>query len=1147
MINCQTVMASRWQPAPEAGVSPSGHDRELSRSKASSALCRLLKRLSILLIAGLISVATFGPASAQARTADHPVHNQQRSPLEIAGLIHDLIADKLAANVDPQDLFQFSLGSADSVRAKVLLRLMGDGKLLARARRSVAALPELPPDIATMTVAQAEFLALPKARRTALLNAHRRRADRAMAAQALRAKKAATLEKLVFRAAGLQAFLEGKPADPATLSIDFLDPGEGAFSGRRIKALLTSGVVNDEKSKASEPTIDGRIASEAERIDSLWAQILALPPEKRAQLIAAQTAPPPEPTEIEKARKAADEAGRTAGSAVLAAQNARTEKDGLFESDRSKLLAVSQNQARYKAILAQKADYVRKVEELAPHWHQKVQDLRARSRLDPTRGSDADQLYFQLVEALRKIRHELEMALNSSSTGQNSTLAPPQLNEDVLRDRTMAAPLTGLQQKLADDAVELRVMGTATVWSERTALLNAMIDMNAIRLSLIDDLSSTTRSQVVGFGEPGVAQARREINQIILTFRFYSLFLPSHFDRLLHPVPSLTPQAMFSLIQLVVIIFVFRYWRKQGDELLAGAERSYRLRRPPTVSSAALAAGIGYFRQVRRPFDWFVFLFLVKWILPPDFRIPGADYIWLVILWLLAASFLVRLLDALAQGNRRNDPHALLRQRSLRLVANVVIVIGLILSITRQMVGAGAIYSWVLSACWLLVLPVTVLLTSWWREPITALASAGASARPILAWCVKNKDGLAGYFARTVAGIVLLLEGARGILIRRANDIALISELAGQRARSKAAARVAADEASGRFRPIAAPLAAALAPDHPPLSPDAASRSPGSRNLPKLTPGGLVAIIGERGLGKTTAMDGLTWGIPAADRISVKIHDHHYNSFLSTLGQALDVAGDESAILSALNRGPRNIVTVDDVQRLIVPAIGGLKSFDRLVSLARQSGNESSWVFAIGGPAWNYLSRARSDQAIFDQVVTLPRWEPSELRDLIERRTRQAGLDPVFDPSEQPGIISFDSDITPEERVKRAYFASLDDYCDGNPAVALEFWRRSLFEDTRSGRVMVLTFKTPVDRVLLAMQQSTIFVLRAILQMEVAVPDTIALSTDFSPPLVADAIRNLVQGGIIKPHELGYRVTLFWYREVIRMLERQNLLVRSEI
>jgi predicted transcriptional regulator len=65
------------------------------------------------------------------------------------------------------------------------------------------------------------------------------------------------------------------------------------------------------------------------------------------------------------------------------------------------------------------------------------------------------------------------------------------------------------------------------------------------------------------------------------------------------------------------------------------------------------------------------------------------------------------------------------------------------------------------------------------------------------------------------------------------------------------------------------------------------------------------------------------------------------------------------------------------------------------------------------------------------------------------------------------------------------------------------------------------------------------------MQMEIATLSSIVRSTDLSEVAVGEALRALSQLGVIYETDDAYRLSLYWYQDVRRLLERQNLIVRS--
>ena len=1043
-----------------------------------------------------------------------------------AQAIDDLIAGKLSADVDASGLFETSLKSANIETIKAVVAMVGDKALYTRAKRDPAALAPLAADQARLAIAQATFLRLPAKRRQELLDRHAARAAEAERAQRAEAEQESREAEVPRQVDQLQAFLAGKPADGASLSIDLLDD----------MASLT-GTVESEKGADGEK--DARV-----RLAELRQQILDLSPER---LSALQTA-----SGVDVAPDAAAGIAETQKrEAELQAARARSERDRIIATERSKLYAVQAAQARFAASLAELEARPGQIQEEALGWRRQVQDAEAAAD-----SAGADALYQRLVTDLQAIRRQLRAALRNSASQANPAIVPQPLDDAITGGLISAPELTRFRQQLAGAAARLVRRQDAAKAEERKALRDAMVLVNGARLDLISHLSAQKRSAVLGFGSEGIAQVSRELSQISLDLSYQLTSWRQSLDAALLPFERPTPSFAFSLLSIIILILLFRWWRYHGAALLGSSVDSLRKRRPRKLFNEVQATLFDYVRRVGAPFDWLVFALLLRWLMPEAVRPVGLSFLWIIVIFSLVAWFLARFVNELARGRRSEDPRAKLRLKSLSLAIGVLFVVVLVLALTRESVGKGAIYHWVLSFCWLLAIPVVLVLSRWWRERIVTLARAGGERSALLGWTAQDPGGVLGLIGRAMAGGLLLAEGARAVLARRIRDFALVRELSEHRQRAVAAQQVAEDKASGIYRRLPPETAEILAPHRPPAQLARLAGLSSKLDLDRLPGGGVAAIVGERGLGKTAMLRAVEQSCSARGMktISIGIDRRGYAGLLADLAEALaaqeagsqEAASVESGLVEILSSASDpTAVIIDDLQRLVVPAIGGLDDLDRLIAFARRCGDRCTWFMTIGLPAWHYVSRARFDRALFDTVSHLPRWSPKELRALIERRTGQADIIPDFSDLADIGAFRFDGDLTPEQRRQAAFFERLSDYSMGNPAIALEYWRRSLFIDSTTGKTVVRTFATPDASRLAELPDAVMFVLRSILQMDSTPQPAIERSTDLPPVIVTDALRGLLRLGVIVRHEGGYRIALHWWAEVMRALQRQNLVVRD--
>jgi hypothetical protein len=175
----------------------------------------------------------------------------------------------------------------------------------------------------------------------------------------------------------------------------------------------------------------------------------------------------------------------------------------------------------------------------------------------------------------------------------------------------------------------------------------------------------------------------------------------------------------------------------------------------------------------------------------------------------------------------------------------------------------------------------------------------------------------------------------------------------------------------------------------------------------------------------------------------------------------------------------------------------------------------------------------------FEQIVVLPAWSEDALGDLIRGQCEKAEIDPSFEGL----VVPRQNEPLPDQgdRTEASYYRLLWDFSKGNPAVALHAFRESLFRD-ENGDVVVRLFKEPSPEEIEALTLSQLFILRTIVQLELALLPEIERATQLPLDDVEDAVRFCASRGYVEPFQGGYRLTWPWYRTITTVLQRQHLL-----
>src|SRR5690606_28379232 len=204
--------------------------------------------------------------------------------------------------------------------------------------------------------------------------------------------------------------------------------------------------------------------------------------------------------------------------------------------------------------------------------------------------------------------------------------------------------------------------------------------------------------------------------------RYRALALPRLGEAILADLETSPLPILFGLVQLGFAILVFRYWRKRAGPTLEAMRNSLLAsdRGSPRIN-ASLALALWYVERIRKPLEWLALFAVLFRVLLADGSVLEIEVLWLVVLWLSLGAAVVLFVDAVAAHEsmlygRGSNLSAQLRIRSLRLIGLTVVLTGLVLSLTEELVGRGAIHKWVRSLVWLAAIPIALVLIRWWRD-----------------------------------------------------------------------------------------------------------------------------------------------------------------------------------------------------------------------------------------------------------------------------------------------------------------------------------------------------------------------------------------------------------------------------------------------
>jgi len=188
--------------------------------------------------------------------------------------------------------------------------------------------------------------------------------------------------------------------------------------------------------------------------------------------------------------------------------------------------------------------------------------------------------------------------------------------------------------------------------------------------------------------------------------------------------------------------------------------------------------------------------------------------------------------------------------------------------------------------------------------------------------------------------------------------------------------------------------------------------------------------------------------------------------------------------------------------------------------------------------------RARDARPLFDETYVLAPWNEAQLGALLSDRDEAAGIAPQYDgllDRLPPGADEIDRQDALQAK-RTGYERMLWDHVGGNPGLALEAWRVSLGQDD-TGAVRVRPLQVPDITKLERLPDSSLFVLRAVLQLAPTSVESVAQATRLRPEEVLQDLRFGKAQGFYEDRSGSVRIAWPWLRAVSRLLERRQLLV----
>ncbi|MGR5502729.1 ATP-binding protein [Vibrio sp. DNB22_10_4] len=678
------------------------------------------------------------------------------------------------------------------------------------------------------------------------------------------------------------------------------------------------------------------------------------------------------------------------------------------------------------------------------------------------------------------------------------------------------------------------------------------LTLNSLSLSkqsLLELASEKTFAQLTGFGPDGVTQFKQEWRITQLNAEYFLFFQLRSLKTLIKEIFISPVPVIWVGVQVFIIYSLLMWWLANQRRLFEQfkAHVSTSMNKPPVWVRL-----IWYIGRASNAIAWLIAITVSLRVLSSIEALSQLYYIELFTWWILGGSIAISFILEFVQRNSlaTNKTVAALRLSTVRRYVWSFIVVGLVLQIASQTLGKGTIYYWITSvfSFWFALITLSVIIM--WKQVVFESLDKISEKPIIVVWAAAKKDVfIIGWIATAIATLWIALHHLKNRLIGLLSRYTMFNQALTYLFRIEVAKQTSnsADENLVRIKGDAAFEYILPGDDSSPLV-DFAKQEIQQLSKYLLTNSPAICIVtGERGIGATRLLTQILSKVKNAEPIYINCPNSGYNDLLMHLAVSLGLEEETSEvkILSHLRKSDTHyLIAIDNCQRMVKPKVGGLNDLIRFTNLLRRSKKSHRAVFSIEKASWRFIDRARGERLLFDWVAFLPRWNEEQMSALLDSR-----INPNISHS-----VSFEGLVVPkqwdndseseEDRAKQGFYRILWHYSDGNPTVALRFFRFSLNRNKETEQVAVRLFHAPESEELDKMPKPMLAILRSIVQLESASPEDVSDCTQLTISEVIGSLRYFQSRGYIEWREDKARISDHWFRHITNVLDRQHLLVK---
>jgi len=904
--------------------------------------------------------------------------------------------------------------------------------------------------------------------------------------------------------------------------------------------------------------------------DNLRLAFLVLPDEERAGILDGIA----ERRALATERVAATESRKDAAEAARRAEQARREAEAEAAAALTRALKelaeerARAEQARYGFAYLRSTGADDRFARAEIHAESQDWARRAEARIaaEELPEYEAITLYEEAVDLLDPARDDLSAALTDLGAASHYDVYEPEIDPHATRyleHPIERAALLRVMEAVETERDEAVAEERGWRWDRLDSTSALVFRLNDARLDLLPRLGNEDRAELLSASRTGLEQLSREIGHLGLMTRWYVRCR----YRDVRAVPGWMVDTLgrgatrWSAILLLIVAIASIWAFRNRKNLLTRFNKWVRA-------------------EAREREREQLGLRIVRWV-----NTLGVDLgIWISV-WLAVALSNrltdvaeVQLLERLALTYAayrflRGSVHALILSavsftrrkvsteisdrilRSVRLMGRYALGVAAFLVVAATVVGKGYLYNLVLELSWLGAIPIAFVLLRRWRDDLFDIYVPTFPRSRLNTLIEKYRKRSTAVFVVIPAALHLAGRAvwiyARAWALRFERIRKAVSYIFRRRLETKAAA---VGHGTTDLSTLPDDLRESFRAD--PTDDLAVAHYPGMDQALGLVeryldggPGGAIALVGERGVGKSTWLHELQGRIEHLPVRYARIEN-------SVIGEAaacaelcrileLERCTDIDTLTRGIHELPRQVVMLDHCQEFVLRCVRGAEGFEAAAQVLQRTVGQLVWVCSFSKPIWEYLEFAHKGQNVFDQVQFLRGWTEEQILDLVARRTAMASYTVTFEDLIDDDVHEQerDAEIT---RTQERFIRLLWDYTDGIPRLAMYFWLRSLIPDgerwSDKSAARVRLFKGPVPDDLEHLQEQSRFVLNSVVSHGMLSLDEAVQVLQYTPDQCLSILELLRARGYLALDGDRYRVTNHWDRAVVRYLRRKHLL-----